>query len=112
MTEQIEQKILEAKAASGASDVLVVETDVEGCEEVAFRVPTAAEWKRYRAESLDPNPAVKANAATPLVVSCCIYPQRKDFERAIEAHPGLIETFSGELVEHAGANRAKKVRKL
>jgi hypothetical protein len=34
------------------------------------------------------------------------------FEAAVDAHPGLVETYIGELLEHAGANRAKKVHKL
>jgi hypothetical protein len=108
----LDQKILAAKEASGGGEVLVIETDIIGAEVLAFRVPKLAEWKRYRAEASDPSPAVKAMAATPLVHSCCVLPTPAEFERIVEAHPGLIETCIGELVEHAGAARAKKVRKM
>lgn len=109
---ELEQKLMAAKEAAGGGECLIVETDIVGAEALEFRVPNLAEWKRYRAESSDTNPAVKAGAATPLVFSCCIFPSRPEFERIVEAHPGIVETCIGELVEHAGAARAKKVRKL
>jgi hypothetical protein len=112
MDNTIEQRLQEAKAKSGCNDILVVETDVAGMETAAFRVPTSMEWNRYRTMASDSNTATKAAAARPLVFSCCIYPDPASFEAAVDAHPGLIETFIGELIEHAGANRAKKVRKL
>ena len=111
-TEELEKKLKAAKEAAGGGEALVIETDIIGAEALAFRVPNLAEWKRYRAEASDSNPAVKAGAATPLVHSCCIFPTKEEFARIVEAHPGLIETCIGELVEHAGAARAKKVRKL
>ncbi len=112
MNADTEKKILEAKAKSGKDDILVVETDVSGCEAAAFRVPTSMEWTRYRAGSADQNPITKAEASRPLVYTCCIFPEPAAFEAAIADHPGLVETFIGELIEHAGANRAKKVHKL
>ena len=107
-----EQKLLEAKNANGGGEILVVETEIEGAEVLGFRVPKAGEWKRYRAEQSDPNPAIKSAAATPLVHSCCIYPDAATFQKLVEGRPGLIETCIGELIEFAGANAAKKVRKL
>lgn len=107
-----EEKLLEAKTKNGGGQVLVIETDIEGAEVLGFRVPTAGEWKRYRAEQSDPNPAIKSSAATPLVHSCCIYPEAAQFQKLVEGRPGLIETCIGELIEFAGANAAKKVRKL
>ncbi len=109
---ELEQKLSQAKEAAGGGELLVVETDIIGAEALAFRVPSLAEWKRYRAESSDPNPAVKSAAAGPLVFACCAFPTKPELERIVEAHPGIVETCIGELVEHAGAARAKKVRKL
>ena len=109
---EIEKKLEAAKEAAGGGELLVVETDIVGAEALGFRVPNLSEWKRYRAEASDPNPAVKSGAATPLVFSCCVFPTRQELERIVEAHPGIVETCIGELVEHAGAARAKKVRKL
>lgn len=109
---EIDQKLQAAKEAAGGGELLVVETDVIGAEVLAFRVPNLQEWKRYRTEASDPTPAIKVSASTNLVHSCCVFPTAPEFARIVEAHPGLIETCIGELVEHAGAARIKKVRKL
>jgi hypothetical protein len=111
-TKEIEQKLEAAKEAAGGGELLVIETDVIGAEVLAFKVPTLPEWKRYRTEASDPAPAIKVAASTNLVYACCVLPTAPEFSRIVEAHPGLIETCIGELVEHAGAARAKKVRKL
>jgi hypothetical protein len=109
---QIEAKIEEArKAAAGHGDVMLVETDVPGAEVAAFRVPNTMEWMRYRI-SAQGTPEDKAKSAKPLVCCCCVYPEAKHFEAILDQHPGLVETYFGELLEHAGANRAKKVSKL
>jgi hypothetical protein len=109
---ELEAKLLEVKAANGGGELLVVETEIEGAEVLAFRVPKAGEWKRYRAEQSDPNPVIKSSAATPLVHACCVYPDAATFQRLVDGRPGLVETCIGELIEFAGANSAKKVRKL
>ena len=109
---ETEAKLLAAKEAAGGGELLVVETDVPGAEVLGFRVSTPAEWKRYRTESSDSSPAVKVAAGSNLVHACCVYPETSLFQRLVEAHPGLVETCLGELIEHCGAARAKKVRKL
>jgi|ERR1017187_3203833 hypothetical protein len=109
MDQNTEDKI--KAAAAGKGEIMIVETDVTGAEVAAFRVPTGAEWTRYRAECKGA-PVQMASAAKPLVFSCCVYPEPKMFEAAIDAHPGLVDSYIGELIEHAGANRAKKVHKL
>ncbi len=108
----IERKLKEAReAAAGKGDVMCVETDIEGAELAAFRVPTSMEWLRYRTASAG-SPAEKAAASKPLVVCCRLYPDEGAFSAALDAHPGLVETYISELVEHAGVGRAKKVSKL
>jgi hypothetical protein len=109
MDQHTEEKI--KAAAAGKGEVMLVETDVPGAEVAAFRVPTSMEWQRYRTGSKG-TPEQVATSAKPLVFSCCIYPEPTVFEAAVDGHPGLVETYIGELLEHAGANRAKKVHKL
>jgi hypothetical protein len=109
---EVDQKLLAAKEAAGGGELLVVETDIEGAEVLGFRVSTPAEWKRYRTESSDTNPNVKVAGASNLVHACNVYPGPDLFARLVEAHPGLVETCLGDLIEHCGAARAKKVRKL
>jgi hypothetical protein len=109
MNKNTEDKIRAATAGKG--EIMIVETDVSGAEVAAFRVPASAEWTRYRIGSKG-TPEQVATAAKPLVFSCCVYPEPAVFEAAVDAHPGLVETYIGELLEHAGANRAKKVHKL
>jgi hypothetical protein len=110
----LDQKIKEAKTAAGVPDggLLVVETEIPDAPVAAFRVPTRAVWKRYRAEASSPDPSVKAAAFGPLVYASCVYPPQTELDAAIERYPGLLETFGGELIDHAGANHAKKVSKL
>lgn len=119
LTEQDREKQLDEKIREAAGqlkiperDVLIVPTDVEGAEVVAFRVPTRDEWRRYRSELMSDDPSVKAGASVPLVQTCCFYPPAPEFKAIIESHPGLVETYSAELIPHAGVGRAKKARKL
>lgn len=94
-------------------DVLIVPVESPGFTGVAaFRVPKPAEWQRYREDVMSPEARVKLNAYRTLVLACCIYPPRPEFQSMVAARPGLVETFSGELVEHAGVASAKKVRTL
>ena len=104
------RKIKEATVGKGP--MIVVETGVKGAEFAGFRVPSSAEWTRYNIARAG-TPAEKATAGRPLVFACCAYPTEPGvFESWIDAHPGLVETYIGELIEHAGANQAKKVHKL
>ena len=108
----VEQKLKAAREASaGKGDVMLVETDIPGAEVAAFRVPNSMEWSRYRIATAG-GPAEKAGAGKPLVCCCRTYPEAPAFDAALDAHPGLVETYLNELVEHAGVGRAKKVSKL
>ena len=109
MDKQIEDKI--KAAAAGKGEIMIVETDVPGAEAAAFRVPSSAEWTRYRI-ARGGTPEQMATAGKPLVFACCVYPEPAVFESTVDAHPGLVDTYAGELIEHAGANRVKKVHKL
>jgi hypothetical protein len=116
--EQETQAIQAAKTAAGiAYPLLVVElshaTDpAKPGPRFAFRRPNPAEWGRYRSESLDQNPQVKANALNCIVVPCCVYPDRATFAAMVGERPGLVESLGSELVEYAGIERAKKVERL
>jgi len=109
-----EQKIKEAKAAAGVPDgeLLIIETELDDAPVAAFRVPTRPVWKRYRAEATSGDPSVKSAAFGPLVFASRVFPGERELETMIEHYPGLLETFGGELIDHAGANHAKKVSKL
>jgi hypothetical protein len=109
---EIDQKLNAAKEAAGGGELLVLETDVVGAEVLAFRVPKPAEWKRYRVEISSQDAGVKVTATSTLVFACIVFPTQGEFERLVEAHPGLIESCIGDLQEHAGAARVKKARKL
>ena len=114
MDAALEQKIKEAKAAAGVPDgeLMVIETEIAVAPVAAFRVPSRAAWKRYRAEASSQDPSVKSAAFGPLVFSSCVYPSGAELEAMIERRPGLLETFGGDLIDHAGANHAKKVSLL
>jgi hypothetical protein len=109
---EIEAKLLEVKAANGGGELLVVETEHEGAEVAAFKLPEAKDWAAYIAARADSNPAISTGAAKPLVWTCCVYPDKPVYEQMIAKRPGLVQTYVGELGEFAGANSAKKVRKL
>jgi len=109
--ETVERMLADAKKAAAGQDCIVVETDIPGSEVAVFRVPTSMEWLRYRT-ALRGTPGEGAAAGRALVICCCIYPDQQAFATAIDKHPGLVESYSGELVEHAGIGRVKKVSKL
>jgi hypothetical protein len=101
-----------AKEKAGGGELLLIDTDIIGAEVLAFRIPTSAEWKSYRQLSSNPDGTSKVDAINHLVTVCCVYPERDNFKRIVDAHPGIIESCYGDLQEHAGAGRAKKARKL
>jgi hypothetical protein len=105
-----EKPITEGGAAGG--ELQIVETDIAGAELLAFRVPTSPEWKQYRIMLQNPDPASKVAAINNLVTICCVFPTRENFQRVVDAHPGLVETCYGDLQEHAGAGRSKKAYRL
>lgn len=104
------RKAKEEKAGGG--ELLLIETDIIGAEILAFRVPSAAEWKMYRVGIGAQEAGARVAAINGLVQVCCVYPTQENFKRIVDAHPGIVETCYGDLQEHAGAARAKKVHKL
>jgi hypothetical protein len=103
-TERIE------KATEGTPNALLILTDVPGAEVLALRGPNGPEWTRYRIGCAG-SPEQKVTETRNLIVSCRLYPDPTDFGGLLALYPGLIETCIGELIEHAGANRAKKALK-
>jgi|WetSurMetagenome_2_1015567.scaffolds.fasta_scaffold616565_2 hypothetical protein len=116
--EEETKAIQAAKAATGITYPLLVVTTTHPTDpakdgpRVAFRRPNAGEWHRYRSESLTNDPQVKANAFQSIVIPCCIYPERATFLAMVQERPGIVELCGSELVEFAGAERAKKVERL
>jgi hypothetical protein len=113
--EKEREAIQAAKLRKGVNCPLLVIRAADGDEDgptLAFRRPTPAEWVRYRTDALNPDPAVKARAFALLVVPCLVYPDEPVLQAILEDRPGLMEVCGGELVEYAGAERAKKVERL
>jgi hypothetical protein len=77
----------------------------------AFRLPNVREYQKFRDE-LAAGPQYRALAGRNLVTSCRVWPDKPAYEAMVAAHPGIVETFSGELIELAGAKAASVVRKL
>ena len=109
MKPEVESKLAELRKQFGP--LRIVETDLDGAEVAAFRVPESAAWSRFRIEH-DSGPAAKVAAIRVLVFANAVYPEKEVFESMVASRPGLVETYYGEVMEHAGANRAKKVRDL
>lgn len=116
--EQENKAIQAAKVAAGITYPLLVVEATNPIDpnaagpRLAFRRPNPAEWHRYRAEALTNDPQVKANAFQTIVIPCCIYPERSAFLAMVQERPGIVELCGSELVEFAGAERAKKVERL
>jgi hypothetical protein len=68
--------------------------------EVVVRRPTQAEYKRFRANGVDPNK--RDIAAESLLKTVLVYPDRKTFEALLDRYPALCEEFSDPLLEIVG----------
>ena len=107
----IKEKSIKDGGADGG-ELVLIETDIVGAELLAFRVPTSPEWHQYRIMIQNQDPTSKVDAINNLVNVCCVFPERGNFQRIVDAHPGITETCYADLQEHAGAARAKKAYKL
>ena len=74
----------------------------------AFRPAKKGEWDRFISEMNQDG--LKPHALKNLVFSCCVYPERPEFEQMVAAHPGLVQGFGNQLVELCGMHTVR-VRK-
>jgi hypothetical protein len=78
-------------------DVLELETD---WGDAAFRVATPGEWQRFNDEIADES--TRPRALRTLVIACCVYPPRDEFEKLLTKRPGLTQGFGNQLTKHCG----------
>jgi hypothetical protein len=115
---EINEAIAAAKAAANITyDVLVFEAPekspgADDGETFAFRRPSSAEWMRYRSERVSDSTLAQVASLKTLCQACRVYPSMVEFMAAIDARPGLVESIGNELIQYAGAEKAKKVRRL
>lgn len=80
--------------------------DVQSFEALGFdfalRPPLPVEYKRFRAESLDPGPK-RALAVETLLRSCAVFPERSELERILGRYPALADVLGAEALKLAGA---------
>lgn len=106
LPEPTEEEIESLKAKHGTVHLLGNEFG-----QAVFRLPTLKEYNRFR-EEMAMGAQYKASSGPTLVRACVVWPDRKAFDAIVAAHPGIIDTMAGELVEHAGAKAATTNRKL
>lgn len=103
----IDPKIAEELKAKHGADLHVLAHD--GCEVIVKR-PGRFEYRKFRKETLDERK--KEDAPENFIRACCVYPEPADLSRMLEARPGLVDTFSGALIDLAGTSREADVSPL
>lgn len=78
--------------------------------EIVVRVPSRAEWKRFRAQQADA--AKNVDARETLLRGCIVHPAAADVAAIFEKRPGLVDTFGVELQTIAGVTAEATSRKL
>jgi len=110
--EKIDDKtIATVKAANPGTELHHIAHDTLP-DEILARPPTGMEWRMFRAMQAEEDVQQKVAAARMLVDSCTIYPGKAELAAMLEAHPGLIETFAGEITEAAGLSRKARRKKV
>lgn len=77
--------------------------------DVMARPPTEGEWKHFQAQRQDDQQKVGANKQ--LALACIVYPDRDALKKMLAEHPGLADSWAGELVEMAGVARGMRREK-
>lgn len=101
--------IAKLKEANPGAELHTIENDTVGVE-VVVKVPSDAEWRRFRSQQSDDQQ--KSIALRGLVLACVKYPPTDQFSAAVAAHPGIVETIGSKLVDIAGVSMATISRKL
>jgi hypothetical protein len=98
-------KLEALKAQHG--ELFVIETD-DG-EALAFRRPTRAEYKRFKANALDEQKRMDADEQ--LVRAVTIYPDAEGFAALLDRKPALATSMAGEVLKVAGAVQGLEAKK-
>lgn len=92
-----------------AHGVDITRLDASGVT-VVVRAPTRAEYKRFRAESLDDKR--RADAVENLCRSCVVWPDAAEFSRILDRKPALADIFGAKVLDAAGATAEAEAVKL
>lgn len=107
-----DEVIKRVKAANAAVTEVHHLTHPELPDEVLVRPPSRQEWRIYQNHRHDADVVKRSMAPDVLVETCVIHPSREDLGKMLEAHPGLVETWAGDLVEIAGVTGQKTRKKV
>jgi hypothetical protein len=99
-----------AKAAALETDpsVVVLKHDKLG-DQIAVRLPTRAQWRKFKADITSDVPDRKELATEALLLDVVVFPEREELRAYFEKRPAAPEVFAqgvGELVGFGG--RAEK----
>lgn len=97
-----------AVAANPGVEIEVLQHD-KLPDEVLARVPSSQIWGVFRNMQ---NDGKKMDAALFLVQSSVLYPERTELTKMLDAHPGLVEVWAGELIEMAGVSGGARRKKF
>lgn len=75
---------------------------------IIVKRPSRAVWRKFQAKARGPGPLAQHDALEGLVRDCLVHPDPAGFDAMLEALPGLVATFGGELVELAGVGASEK----
>lgn len=78
--------------------------------EVVVRVPSRLEFRKWKADCQDDRK--RLDAAELLLLPCVVYPDVAELEQLFEDKPGLVDTFSLQLLELAGFSQAVEKKAL
>lgn len=98
----IDEETLAQLRDSNGGDIIHRET--KWGDDVVFRMPTSAEWRRAYDEIQEEQTRYQAQKV--LVSACRIYPEKAAFEKLLEKRPGLIISFFTEIGDEVGLGKA------
>jgi hypothetical protein len=97
-----------AKAANPGVEIEVLQHD-KLPDEVLARVPSIETYTLFRNMQAD---GKKVEASLFLVQSSVLAPDRAGLMKMLEARPGLIEVWAGEIIEMAGVSGGARRKKF
>ncbi|UZX16560.1 hypothetical protein KQ693_05890 [Thermus sp. PS18] len=77
---------------------------------LVVRPPRRAEYRRFRAMTLDPER--RGDATERLVRDCVVWPSPEELDRILETRPALADAVASRLLELAGAVEEVQLKKL
>ena|SRR5579864_1226861 len=97
--------IAELKSKHGAIHQLTL-----GADSVVVRLPSRFEYRKWQAEMLDEKKRV--DAAEGLLFPCIVWPDQAARDSMFMARPGLLTTFTSDLLELAGVAKETEKKAL